>query len=199
MNRLVQNLPLAPDEAEKTKEAESLTTEDTSVEYDLVSITSADNVTERIELSGGNSLAVGVQATRVLSPRDEFSRHTDVKQVAKEISRYDHSEFIKGVLIYSLQLLLAHRLGVCITRQVQETHRLTDMLIGSLSMSVVTMMLLMSPAFLGNARLLTLRGYRTNERFTFISDPSDPWEKFFAISLLSLMVPWLRLLFSFYA
>lgn len=116
MNRLVQSLPLAPDESEKTKEAECSTTEETSVEYDLVSTTSADNVTGRMELSGGNSPALGVQGTRVPSPRDEFSRHNNVKQVAEEISRHNHSEFIKGVLIYSLQLLLAHRLGVSITR-----------------------------------------------------------------------------------
>jgi hypothetical protein len=100
--------------------------------------------------------------------------------------------------MYGLQLLLAHRLGVLVIGQVQEKRRLADMLIGSLAMSEVTIMLLISPAFLGNARLLTLRGYRTNETLNFLSDPSDPWEKFFAISLLSLVVPWLRLIFSFY-
>ncbi|KIW35300.1 uncharacterized protein PV07_02003 [Cladophialophora immunda] len=200
MIHLVRTLPLVPEEpAEKAEGTGCSTTEDTSFkEYDVESATSVNDITQNPNLLAESDPAVTGPETREPPPGDGDSMPANVEHETETVSRHNHSEFIKGVLLYCLQLLLAHRVGVLISRQAHETRRLTDILIGLLSMSAVTIMLLISPAYLGNARFLTLRGYRTSEKQTFLNDPSDPWASFYAVCILSLVVPWLRLLFGFY-
>ncbi|OAG34814.1 hypothetical protein AYO21_11028 [Fonsecaea monophora] len=196
MTHLVESIPLAPDEEpKKTEESERPTPDDTSMEYDLISSTTADSSMKKAETAKPIGTTIKQPEPRVPSPSEEPSRHQNVKH-KPTVSPHHHWEFVKGILLYCLQELLAHRVGVLVARQVQEKHRLLDILVGFLAMSVVTVMLLMSQAYVSNARFLTLRGYRTSQDVKFSSDRDGPLANFFAIAFLSLAVPWLRLLYG---
>ncbi|OQV03193.1 hypothetical protein CLAIMM_08269, partial [Cladophialophora immunda] len=111
-------------------------------------------------------------------------------------SRPKQSKYTKGVLIYGLQILLAHRLGALATRRVQETHSIADKVLGLLAMTVVTLLVLTSLGHLETPRSVTLRGYRTHGRYEPLTSLSDPWTLFVLFTFCTLMAPWLRLLFG---
>lgn len=196
MQDFVESFPLAPDEPAATKENETSNIGDTSsMEYDLILPGCADIVTEQTDPADRINPTAEVPEARVPPCRDESSGHKSVSKT-EGVSRPEQSKYTKGVLIYGLQILLAHRLGALATRRVQETHNIADKFLGLLAMSVVTLLVLISLGHLETSRSVTLRGYRTHGRYEPLTSLSDPWTLFVVFTFLTLMAPWLRLLFS---
>lgn len=196
MQDFIESFPLAPDDSAATKENETSDIGDTSsMEYDLIPPGCADIVTEQTDPADGINPTAEVPEARVPPCRDESSGHKSVSKT-EGVSRPKQSKYTKGVLIYGLQILLAHRLGALATRRVQETHNFADKFLGLLAMSVVTLLVLISLGHLETSRSVTLRGYRTHGRYEPLTSLSDPWTLFVVFTFFTLMAPWLRLLFS---
>ncbi len=170
------------------------------MEVDLISPTVADHAIEIKDRSTESIPSIESVETRRPAPEDEPSKYKDVKQEEAEttISSAQPSSNHQGALIFTRQIFLARQLGDLIIAQVHEKRCLADMLIGLLAMPVVTMAIMATSGFLGNATALTLRGYRTKEDLKFMNDQCGPWEIFAAVCIRSLLVPWLRILFAFY-
>ncbi|KIX08684.1 uncharacterized protein Z518_03341 [Rhinocladiella mackenziei CBS 650.93] len=202
MDRLIQSLPLVVNDSTSTREEKSSAHRDSSAGYDMISKNFADNLLEehlpQERPPGENLLADNVPEIQARSSKDASLQHKNIGQTAKDISHHHiQAEVIKGVLMHTLQVLLAHRLGFLATGLIRKTYHLTDKCIGLLAMSVVTFAFFMSVGFLIRARSVTLRGYRTNGGPKPPTDPSDPVAKFIVFSFLTLTVPWFMILFSF--
>ncbi|OAL40233.1 hypothetical protein AYO20_00653 [Fonsecaea nubica] len=196
---LVQSQPLAPDEAlKKIEESERPSTDDTTMEYDLISPASADSSMRKADSTDLAGVTIELPNPRHSFPDEESTTHHNVKHEPKTASPHFHREFLKGILLYCLQFFLAHRVGVLVAWQVKEKHRLLDILVGFLAMLAVSVMLLMTQANLIHARLVTLRGYRPRQAHALLSDPKDSWERRLTFAWFSLLVPWLRLLYGVY-
>lgn len=196
MQDFVESFPLAPEDSAAKKENETSDIGDTSsMEYDLVPPAGADIVTDQQDPADGVNPTAEVPEARVPPCTDESSGHKSVSKTGGG-SRPEQSKYTKGVLLYGLQILLTHRLGALATRRVQETHNLADKFLGLLAMFVVTMLVLISLGHLETSRSVTLRGYRTHGRYEPLTSLSDPWTLFVLFSFLTLIAPWLRLLFG---
>jgi len=198
MNGMIHGLPLArEDSTDRSKDEYPITEDASSADYDMIAQSSTDNVKENGTSSNEIDPAIKGSENRVECAKHEPSGHGNVRTAIEGTSRHNLSEIIKGALMFCLQILLAHRLGVLATGSVRATHHLIDKVMALLALTVATVVLLMSLGTLADARALALRGHRTNDGRRPTSNPSDPFQRFFVFSFLSLLLPWLRVLSSF--
>jgi len=191
MQALIESFPLPPDDSAGTEEIEHdpLEAGDApSADYDMV----ADDALVTTGHAVKPSPFTEAPDPRVASKRNES---TTPEQKSEKPSL--HAKYVQGFLIYGLQVLLTHRLGVLAIRRAHESHDFVAKLIGSLAFSFAAFWVLVSSGNLDMLRGVILRGYRSPGRSQTLCDQSDPWSIFGTVLFLSLVVPCFRLVLSF--
>jgi hypothetical protein len=191
MQALIESFPLPPDDSADTKEIENEPLEAgdaSSADYDMVVPDATITTGHADRLSS---------STEAPDPRVASKRNESTTPEQKPKRPYLHTKYVQGFLIYGLQVLLTHRLGVLAISRSDESHSFAAKLIGSLAFSFATFWVLVSSGNLDMSRGVILRGYRSPGRSQNICDQSDPWSIFGTVLLLTLVVPCFRLLLTF--
>lgn len=182
--RLVQDLPLR-EEPSDAKEESSVNKDTSSLNHDTVLQSSIDTLTKP-HLGTGSDNEMDSQRPPMIAEQQGTSAIT-----ATDLSRQSTKNFRRAVLLFSIQLLLAHRAGVLAARQMRQTEGASK-LTGVLGITIVTTLVSIAMGFIMNARSSQLRGYRTPGINRALSDPSDPLSRFLFYSWLSLLIPCIR-------
>jgi hypothetical protein len=133
-----------------------------------------------------------------LASRDKDPGQNDADVPEQTVtSRPPPPQVIKGCIFFGLQVLTVHRLGVLATEHLYETQNFGDKVIGLVVMLVVIFLVLLSFVQVEVGRRSAQVGRQTNvgERLEMVKF-SDPVVSFVFLSLLSLLVPLVRLLFA---
>jgi len=187
LSRLIEDLPLVLKDPIGAK-GESSATKDTSpLDYVTVPQSSLDTLTKpKLEASSDNEMDTQIPPVIV------ETQHTSTMP-ATDTSRQTAEKFRWPVLLFCIQLLLAHRAGVLAARHMRQTQG-AGKLIGILGITIVTILVSLAMGFVLNARSNQLRGYRTGGINRARSNPSDPLSGFIFYSWLSMLIPCIRCL-----
>lgn len=196
MTRLIQEIPVAPGDAIGARKPQSAAIEDASfMDYELILHHSADDVTEKRAAQAESIPTAGGAEDKPADAEDNLTTQSQGSPTSETtVSPLHQSEFFKAAVIFSIQVVVAHRLGVLTVRRIDETKILVDKIIGLLVMAVGTIALLMSCGIVGGARAFALRGYRTSDGARAPTASKDSLTKFIVFSFLTLLVPWFRIL-----
>lgn len=182
LQRMVKDLPLVMEEPVDAREESSTAKETSLLDDGIVSQCSIDNL-KKSTLEASLDDETATQIPPVIAERQCIT--------ATDTSRQSTGKLWGTALIFSIQLLLAHRVGVLAVRHMRQTQG-AGKLIGILGTTIVTILVSLAMGFIMNARSSQLRGYRTADLSRAPTDTSDPLSRFLFYSWLSLLIPCIR-------